>query len=62
MGERRLVHLVVVEGSRVRPLCGEWGDSKNGTKERAVVVSCPACRALLSRLGTANRPEARVIG
>ncbi len=37
-----IVHFAVSENGSVRPLCGEWGDSKNWTSIRDA-VTCPRC-------------------
>ncbi len=41
-----MTHYVVDVEGKVRPLCGEWGGSKDWTKVRSA-VSCPGCRERL---------------
>ena len=46
-------HYVVDVEGKVRPLCGEWGASKDWTKVRSA-VTCPRC---IERLEKEPPPE-----
>ena len=48
-----VTHYVVDVEGKVRPLCGEWGGSKDWTKVRSA-VSCPGC---LERLNKEKAPS-----
>jgi hypothetical protein len=44
----KLVHLAIVVDGLVRPLCGDWGKSKNWANKRES-VTCPQCLEALAR-------------